>query len=107
MDGNYYVYVNGVRFGDGFESALNETVAKIEKGYTDAEGKHSGFYVSTLNTTAYLADGTGVDDGVLSGKASHYLKQIGGKKIVNEQPTLKTGRRRPGRPRKRTLRQTA
>lgn len=90
VDGNYYVYVNGVRFGDGFESALNETVAKIEKGYTDAEGKHSGFYVSTLNTTAYLADGTGVDDGVLSGKASHYLKQIGGKKIVNEQPTLKT-----------------
>lgn len=87
--GNYYVYVNGVRFGDGFETQMKQTVGAIEEGYTDNSGTQRGFYVSTLNNTSYLADGTGVDDGVLNGVAGHYLKQIGGALIVNKEPTLK------------------
>lgn len=88
-DGNYYIYVNGVRFGNGYESVLKETIERIETGYTDAEGEHCGFYVSTMNTTAYFANGASVDDSVLSQKPEHYLKQINGAMLVNEQPTLK------------------
>ena len=87
---NYYVYVNGVRFGDGIEDVLNDTVRRIEEGYTDAAGTNRGFYVSTLNTTAYTATGLGVEDALIENTPCHYLKQIGGAKIVNERPTLKT-----------------
>ena len=89
-EGNYYIYVNGVRFGDGFEAQMNETVRLIEDGYTDAEGQHRGFYVSTMNTAANMADGSGLSEEVWQGTCSHYWKQIGGAAIVNELPTVKT-----------------
>ena len=86
--GNYYIYVNGVRFGDGFETQMNETVRSFEQGYTDADGTHRGFYVSTMNTAANMADGSGLSDEIWQGPCSHYWKQIGGAAIVNDVPTV-------------------
>ena len=90
---NHYIYVNGVRFGDGYETALNSTISKIETGYTDSTGLHKGFYANVMNTTAYLSTGLGLSDFEVSKTPSVYVKQLGGATIQNEVPVLKSAQR--------------
>ncbi len=87
---NHYIYVNGVRFGDGFETAINLVVNNMEKGFTNAAGSYKGFYFNTLNVTAYMATGLGLADNLVPQTPAHYIKQINGNVIVNKQVTLKT-----------------
>ncbi|MBQ9481194.1 MAG: SGNH/GDSL hydrolase family protein [Clostridia bacterium] len=89
LNGNYYIYVNGVRFGEGYEEALKSTVNKIETGYYDAEGHHSGFFASAMNTTSYFASGYALSDTEVKKIPSFYVKQLGGKALVNRVPQIK------------------
>lgn len=78
LNGNHYVYVNGVKFGQGYESAMTATVQAIQ----------NEFYFSTMNVTSNLADGLAPVESVWNGVGSHYVKQIDGAAVVNELPTM-------------------